>query len=53
VKASVGTTTLDPLLALRDAIDRADAELYTQKKRTRQPGRRSTPVDIDAVAEPE
>ncbi|MEO6527160.1 MAG: diguanylate cyclase [Gemmatimonadaceae bacterium] len=42
VTASVGTSTLEPLLALRDAIDRADAELYTQKKRARQHGRRTT-----------
>jgi diguanylate cyclase (GGDEF)-like protein len=53
VTASVGTSTLDPLLALRDAIDRADAELYTQKKRAHQTGRRSTPAEIDVVSEPE
>ncbi|MDB4882981.1 MAG: diguanylate cyclase [Gemmatimonadetes bacterium] len=53
VTASVGTTTLDPMLALRDAIDRADAELYTQKKRAHQPGRRATPGEIDVVSEPE
>jgi diguanylate cyclase (GGDEF)-like protein/PAS domain S-box-containing protein len=53
VTASVGTSTIDPLLALRDAIDRADAELYTQKKRAHQTGRRSTPAEIDAVSEPE
>jgi diguanylate cyclase len=53
VSASVGTSTLDPLIALRDAMERADAELYTQKKRARQAARRGTPVSIDAVSEPE
>jgi diguanylate cyclase (GGDEF)-like protein len=53
VSASVGTSTLDPLLALRDAMERADAELYTQKKRVRQTGRRVTPADIDVVTEHE
>jgi hypothetical protein len=38
---------------LRDAIDRADAELYTQKKRAHPLGRRSTPAEIDVVSEPE
>jgi diguanylate cyclase (GGDEF)-like protein/PAS domain S-box-containing protein len=53
VSASVGTSTLDPLLALRDAMERADAELYTQKKRARPQGRRATPSEIDAVSEHE
>jgi diguanylate cyclase len=53
VTASVGKSTLDPMLALRDAIDRADAELYTQKKRAHQHGRRTTPDPIDVVSEPE
>ena len=52
VTASVGTSTLDPMLALRDAIDRADAELYTQKKRAHLIGRRATPPEIDVVSEP-
>ena len=52
VSATVGTSTLDPMLALRDALERADAELYTRKKH----GRRSRPspvAKIDAIAEPE
>jgi diguanylate cyclase (GGDEF)-like protein/PAS domain S-box-containing protein len=50
VSATVGTSTLDPMLSLHDAIERADAELYTRKKR----GRRSGPTvlaNVDAVAE--
>jgi diguanylate cyclase (GGDEF)-like protein/PAS domain S-box-containing protein len=35
VSATVGTSTLDPMLTLRDAIERADAELYTRKKHAR------------------
>jgi len=35
VTASVGTSTLDPELPLADAMERADAELYAQKKRER------------------
>jgi diguanylate cyclase (GGDEF)-like protein len=50
VSASVGTSTLDPLLALRDAMERADAELYTQKKRGRK-GKRDTPGTVDASRE--
>jgi diguanylate cyclase (GGDEF)-like protein/PAS domain S-box-containing protein len=52
VSATVGTSTLDPMLTLRDAIERADAELYTRKKR----GRRSGPsvlANVDAVTERE
>ena len=48
VTASVGASPLDPALPLRDAMERADAELYSQKKR----GRRSirvTPVTVDAI----
>jgi diguanylate cyclase (GGDEF)-like protein/PAS domain S-box-containing protein len=53
VSASVGTSTLDPLLALRDAMERADAELYTQKKRGRKQGKRDTPGTVDAATESE
>ena len=49
VSATVGTCTLDPMLSLRDAIERADAELYTRKKHVRR-GRLS-PVDVDAIPE--
>ena len=52
VSATVGTSTLDPMLSLYDAIERADAELYTRKKR----GRRSGPsalANVDAVGERE
>ena len=35
VSATVGTSTLDPLFSLRDAIERADAELYARKKNVR------------------
>ena len=48
VTASVGASPLDPGLPLRDAMERADAELYSQKKR----GRRSkivTPLSVDVV----
>jgi len=34
---------------LRDAMERADAELYSQKKRGRRSKIRSTPVTVDAV----
>ena len=49
VTASVGATALDPELPLRDAMERADAELYTQKKRGRRSKARATPVGIDLV----
>jgi diguanylate cyclase (GGDEF)-like protein/PAS domain S-box-containing protein len=52
VSATVGTSTLDPMFSLRDAIERADAELYTRKKHVRR-SRPSPMVDIDAVAERE
>ena len=45
VSATVGTSTLDPMLSLHDAIERADAELYTRKKRAR----RSPPLGIANV----
>jgi diguanylate cyclase (GGDEF)-like protein/PAS domain S-box-containing protein len=45
VSATVGTSTLDPLLSLRDAIERADAELYTRKKHVR----RSPPLGVPNV----
>lgn len=53
VSATVGTSTLDPLLALRDAMERADAELYNKKKHARRDGRRPTPENVDVAAEPE
>ncbi|MFL5619701.1 MAG: diguanylate cyclase domain-containing protein [Gemmatimonadaceae bacterium] len=50
VSATVGTSTLDPMFSLRDAIERADAELYTRKKHAR----RGRPVgNVDAVSERE
>lgn len=49
VTASVGATPLDPALPLRDAMERADAELYTQKKRGRRSKVRSTPIGADLV----
>jgi diguanylate cyclase (GGDEF)-like protein/PAS domain S-box-containing protein len=50
VSATVGTSALDPVLSLRDAIERADAELYTRKKRAR--GARATAVaEVDAGSE--
>jgi len=52
VSATVGTSTLDPMLSLRDAIERADAELYTRKKQAR----RSPPLgiaNIDVASERE
>jgi diguanylate cyclase (GGDEF)-like protein/PAS domain S-box-containing protein len=52
VSATVGTSTVDPMFSLRDAIERADAELYTRKKHVRR-SRPSPMVDIDAVAERE
>lgn len=45
VSATVGTSTLDPMLSLHDAIERADAELYARKKRPR----RSPPLGIANV----
>ena len=49
VTASVGATALDPELPLRDAMERADVELYTQKKRGRRSKVRATPVGVDLV----
>ena len=49
VSASVGASPLDPALTLRDAMERADAELYAQKKRNRRSKLRPTPIGIDAV----
>ena len=49
VTASVGATPLDPALPLRDAMERADVELYTQKKRGRRSKVRATPVGVDVV----
>ena len=49
VTASVGATALDPELPLRDAMERADAELYAQKKRGRRSKVRTTPIGVDLV----
>jgi diguanylate cyclase (GGDEF)-like protein/PAS domain S-box-containing protein len=49
VTASVGASPLDPALPLRDAMERADAELYAQKKRGRRSKIRATPVSIDVI----
>lgn len=52
VSATVGTSTLDPMLSLRDAIERADAELYTQKKYARRsPPRGIANVDLASERE--
>ena len=51
VTASVGKTTLDPTLSLRDAMDRADAELYAKKKLSLGRRGRNTPVGIDGIAQ--
>ena len=48
VTASVGAIPLDPALTLRDAMDRADAGLYAQKKRDRR-SKRPTPGGIDVM----
>jgi diguanylate cyclase (GGDEF)-like protein/PAS domain S-box-containing protein len=47
VTASVGASPLDPALPLRDAMERADAELYAQKKRGRRSKIRVTPITVD------
>ena len=52
VSATVGTSTLDPLLALREALERADAELYSRKKHGRR-SRLSPVTRIDAIREPD
>jgi diguanylate cyclase (GGDEF)-like protein/PAS domain S-box-containing protein len=52
VSVTVGTSTLDPMLALREALERADAELYSRKRNGRR-GRPSPVVRIDAVREPD
>ena len=49
VTASVGASPLDPALPLRDAMERADAELYSQKKRGRRSKVRVTPGAVDLV----
>ncbi|MDB4899166.1 MAG: diguanylate cyclase [Gemmatimonadetes bacterium] len=46
VRASVGTSTLDPGLPLAEALERADAELYAKKKSHRTSG----PTATSAVA---
>jgi diguanylate cyclase (GGDEF)-like protein/PAS domain S-box-containing protein len=50
VSATVGTSTLDPVLSLRDAIERADAELYTRKKHVRR-AQRSATSNVNVVSE--
>ncbi len=52
VTATVGATPLDPALPLRDAMERADAELYAQKKRGDRGKMRRTPVGMHAIDEP-
>ena len=52
VSATVGTSTLDPMLALREALERADAELYSRKKHGRR-SRLSPVTRIDAIREPD
>lgn len=52
VTASVGASQLDPALPLRDAMDRADAELYAQKKRGRRSKIRQTPMGVHVIPEP-
>ena len=52
VSATAGTSTLDPMLSLQEAIERADAELYTRKKRARRSGP-SALANVDAASEPE
>lgn len=49
VTASVGANPLDPALSLRDAMDRADAKLYAEKKRGRRSTTRHSPPGIDAI----
>jgi diguanylate cyclase (GGDEF)-like protein/PAS domain S-box-containing protein len=51
VTASVGKTTLNPTLSLRDAMDRSDAELYAKKKLSLGRRGRNTPVGIDGIAQ--
>ena len=52
VTASVGASQLDPALPLRDAMERADAELYAQKKRGRRSKIRPTPMGVNAIPDP-
>lgn len=49
VTASVGASQLDPALPLRDAMERADAQLYAQKKRQRRSKIRPTPIHVSVV----
>jgi diguanylate cyclase (GGDEF)-like protein len=49
VTASVGTSALDPTLPLTEAMDRADAELYAEKKRGRRTPTRTTPMHVDTI----
>jgi diguanylate cyclase (GGDEF)-like protein/PAS domain S-box-containing protein len=50
VSVTVGTSTLDPMLSLRDAIERADAELYTRKKHARR-AQHSSASNVVAASE--
>ena len=52
VSATVGTSILDPMLPLHDAIERADAELYTRKRHARRSGP-SVLANVDAGTERE
>jgi diguanylate cyclase (GGDEF)-like protein len=52
VSATVGTSTLDSMLSLRDAIERADAELYARTRRARR-DRSSELGHVDATVERE
>ncbi|MEP6992571.1 MAG: diguanylate cyclase [bacterium] len=52
VTATVGATPLDPALPLRDAMERADVELYAQKKRAGRGRMRRSPVGMHAIDEP-
>lgn len=48
VTASVGLSALNPTLPLADAMERADADLYAQKKRGRHSGERDAHAHVDS-----
>ena len=52
VTASAGASQLDPAPPLRDAMERADAELYAQKKRGRRSKIRPTPMGVNVIPDP-
>jgi diguanylate cyclase (GGDEF)-like protein/PAS domain S-box-containing protein len=52
VTVAVGTAPLDPALPLRDAMERADAELYRATKRRGRSALRAASIDVDATAKP-